>query len=120
MSGKGKRDGILKKKSQFEHKVAIEVIKEDDEHPSHNDPVSPSDPPDKLEEEWRESFQARQRRRSTGAVIPVLADRFRLNLAAKRAASTLKKSRPRQDSSEYCKLILLYKTSSHFEIHIQF
>ena len=104
MSGKGKRDGILKKKSQFEHRVTIEAIHEDVESQLHSGPVSPSEPPDKLEEEWRESFQARQRRRSAGTVLPVIGDRLRLNLPPKRPTSNSRKSSQRQDSFEYCKL----------------
>lgn len=87
--------GILRKKSQFDTKKASTIK----EHVEFNTPTSPTDPPDKLEEEWRESFQARQRRRSSG----VVGMKHDLLKVTPNGTTKQKGSRIRADSFEYCK-----------------
>lgn len=93
------KEGILKKQSQFgqrrqpgERRQPINTIPEDE--------VVEKSAPDKLEEEWRESFKARQRRRSSGT------GRIKLEIPQLKLPtvhSSPRKPRQRQDSFDYCK-----------------
>lgn len=81
--------GILKKKAMF----TKETIDGGQEKKKHT--------PDKLEEEFNESFKARQRRRSSGTILPIAAERVKHEASVK--LNLPHKPRSRQPSSEYCK-----------------
>lgn len=98
-SGKGKHGGgILKHKSKAQ--AETQVVDSEAEH-------NHKEAPDKLEEEFRESFKARQRRRSAGTILPIAAERLKLqagvNLNIPQTIKSGQKQRVRQISSEYCK-----------------
>lgn len=85
-SKNGSGGGILKKKTTFRT-----------EDLSNGQEKKPSD---KLEEEFNESFKARQRRRSSGTILPIAAERVKLEASVK--LNIPHKPRVRQLSSEYC------------------
>lgn len=84
--------GILKKKTTFRP--------EDLASSGHDKKNGPSD---KLEEEFNESFKARQRRRSSGTILPIAAERVKQEASVK--LNIPRKPRVRQVSSEYCELL---------------
>ena len=92
---------ILKTKSQFDKnkKESRKTVFLNSDSP----PTEVREAPDKLEEEWRESFQARQRRRSTSAVMTQNSVRLASLSVQPRSPNRKGGSRKRLDSFDYCK-----------------
>jgi len=105
-SNKTKSGGILKRRvktsANSSESSELESLKES----NNEDLFYEKEAPDKLEEEFNESFKARQRRRSAGNILPVAAERLKLEVSTKLNIS--KTGRARQLSSEYCECLKPY------------
>ena len=97
-----KTGGILKNKSQFQ---PVRKIDHSPRYSDSDDGYDRKEAPDKLEEEFNESFKARQRRRSAGTILPIAAERVKHEVSTKLniPRSNVKNKMSRQISSEYCK-----------------
>lgn len=103
---KSKHGGILKSKSQFEEESTIDHTTRFSES---DDVFHRKEAPLRLEEEFNESFKARQRRRSAGTILPPALVRMKSDVSARLSISPNDdgKKRNRHLSSEYCESLPL-------------
>lgn len=94
---KAKHAGILKNTPQHSARIDKSLKIND-----HDDVFQRKEAPDKFEEEFNESFKARQRRRSAGNILPIAAERVKHEVSVKLNIPNSRKVRTRQLSSEYC------------------